>query len=338
MRSFSIANAPARRRPLVALVLPVLAAVAAIATTIACDGEDEARACRVGADCVSGMCGTDGTCVDGPGMASSSSGGGADAAPGSELDASLPPDDGGKLVVPGCAPNKDGAIVRDEVPIKPGLQAKYRVAEDVEVSTAGTPIADGRRRWDFSAALPNETTVLVETLPLDGKWYAPQYANASYATQLRKSSDIVGVFETAEGSLVLRGIASPSDGFGKTQLVHEPPVAMLQFPLTLGKSWSTTSTVSGTAQNITYVKGFNTYTEKYDANVDAAGELVTPLGTFEVLRVRVEMTRTYGAIITTSRTYAFVTECYGTVANVFSKDNESNVEFTRAAEIRRIAP
>ena len=80
------------------------------------------------------------------------------------------------------------------------------------------------------------------------------------------------------------------------------------------------------------------YTEKYVATSDAVGDLVTPLGTFDVQRVRIDLTRTVGFTTTTLRTFAFVTECYGTVASIASGDNEKDVEFTRAVEVRRIAP
>ncbi len=316
-------------------IVPALVAVASI-VAVACS-DSEGRACRVGADCVSGMCGADGRCVDGAGGGNGSSGtpGQIDGGTGADPEAGgvLPPDDGGGLALPGCVPNKDGSIVRDEVPIKSGLRATFRVAEDVEISTAGTDIGNGRRKWDLSAALPNDASVLVETLPLTGKWYAPKYSNATYATQLRKSSDLVGVFETAPGSLALRGVVSPADGFYKTELTNDPPVSMLQFPLAVGKTWNSDTTVSGYAQGV-----YSTYTEKYAAQVDAAGELVTPLGTFDVLRVRIDLTRTVGFYVTTVRTYAFITECYGNVASIASKDNEKDVEFTHAVEVRRIAP
>ena len=315
------------------LLVPGLVTIVAIAA-IACS-DSEPRACRVGADCTSGMCGADGRCVDSTdatpdaGSGTGLDDGGTDAGEGGPL----PTDDGGNLAVPGCAPNKDGTITREEVPIQAGLRATYRVAENVDISTAGTPLANGRRKWDLSVALPNDASVLVETMPLTGKWYAPKFSNATYAAQLRKSSDLVGVFETTPGSLTLRGVVSPAEGLYRTELTNNPPVAMLQFPLTVGTTWNSDTTVSGFAQGV-----LSTYTEKYAAQVDAAGELVTPLGTFEVQRVRIDLTRTIGLLVTTSRTYAFITECYGNVASIASKDNEKDVEFTRAAEVRRIAP
>ena len=60
--------------------------------------------------------------------------------------------------------------------------------------------------------------------------------------------------------------------------------------------------------------------------------------TFEVLRVRTELERTVGLLTTTVRTFAFVSECFGTVATVTSEDDEDQVEFSRAAEVRRLAP
>ena len=37
-------------------------------------------------------------------------------------------------------------------------------------------------------------------------------------------------------------------------------------------------------------------------------------------------------------TVAFVGECIGTVATIVSQDNESDVEFDTASEVRRLAP
>lgn len=333
MRNASLASTPVS--PAAIKVVPALVAIASIVAVACTDGDG--RACRVGADCASGMCGPDGTCVEGPGTAptsSGSSGNPEDGGPGPDGQV-LPPDDGGGLAIPGCVANKDGTITREEVPIQAGLRATFRVAEDVEISTAGTDIGNGRRKWDLSAALPNDASVLVETLPLTGKWYAPKYQSATYATQLRKSSDLVGVFETAPGALKLRGVVSPDEGLYKTELTNDPPVSMLEFPLAAGKAWTSKTTVSGVAQGVALIP---TYTEDYSAQVDAEGELVTPLGKFDVLRVRVDLTRTWGFSVTTLRTYAFITECYGNVASIASKDNEKNVEFTRAAEVRRIAP
>jgi hypothetical protein len=303
-----------------------IAIALAISTAFACTSGD-GRECRVGADCASGVCTAEGACVRG-------------AAPGD--DASNPPpvsDDGGDdassdagkdATLPGCTPNHDGTITQAEVPLAPGLRATFRVAQNEDVSTAGTTGPNGKRIWDLSGALPSDANVLVETLPVAGKWYAGTFPNASYATRLAASSDLLGVFETSGTALLLRGVASPDDGIQKTELTNSPAVTVLAFPLKDGTTWTSDVNVSGTAAGFAAA-----YAEKYESKVDATGTMKTPLGTFEVLRVNVLLTRNFTM---TTRTFAFVTECYGTIATITSGANEPTVEFTHAAEVRRIAP
>lgn len=301
--------------------------VAGLGALAAC-GSSATRECRIGADCVSGVCSAEGTCLSAADPSSPDVPG----APG--VDASTPetpaPVD---AALPGCVPNFDGTIVREEVPLRAGLKATYRVAANADVSTAGSPGPNGTRVWDFSAPLPNDESVVIETLPLTNKWYASKFDGAAYATKLRASSTLEGVFDTGPGAITLRGVASPSDGFTRTELTNDPPVAVLSFPLTVGKTWTDDTTVSGLAQGVVAAYG-----ETYESTVDARGTLKTPLGTFDVLRVRVLLTRTVGLLVTRIRTFAFVSECYGTVAMATSLDDEPNVEFTHALEIRRIAP
>jgi hypothetical protein len=300
--------------------------------------ETPTRECRVGADCATGVCGDDGQCVR-EATPGTDSGAGNDAnvstdtgaADGSTTDAALP----------GCSPNKDGTITAAEVPIAAGLHATYKIATSASVSTAGDPGAGGKRIWDFSGALANDQTVIVETQALTGKWYATKFAGATYASKLSVSKDLLGVFETSPGALLLRGVVSPTEGGATgTSLTYAPAVSVLKFPLTMGSAWTTDATASGTAAGVDLT--FFPTTESYVSKVDAEGTLKTPLGTFDVLRVAIVLTRkvTTGVVVTPTivRTFAFVTECYGTVATVTSADNETNEEFTTASEIRRISP
>ena len=114
---------------------------------------------------------------------------------------------------------------------------------------------------------------------------------------------------------------------------HDPPLVTLDYPLTIGKSWQSTSTVSGLALGVVTV-----YSESYDFEVDQQGDMTTPFGTFPVLRLRSTLTRTFGLIDTVVRSHGFMTECFGLVASARSQDNEASVEFTNAAELRRIIP
>jgi len=305
----------------------------------ACASDDPARACRIGVDCASGVCGADGQCV-----AQGENDGGTDGGPSG--DSAIPTDapiteTGGDSALPGCTPNKDGTITRAEVPIAAGLHATYKIGSG-NVITAGTAGAGGKLGWDYTAALADDVSVLVETQSLVGKWFEAKFAGATYATKLSNGSDILGVFETSPGALLLRGLVSPTETASpKTDYAYGPAVSVLKFPLTMGATWTTDSTATGTAAGIPLSLAAAT-TEKYDSKVDAVGELKTPLGTFDVLRVATVLTRKVGftgfETTTVIRSFAFVTECYGTVATITSANNEANAEFTNATEIRRISP
>jgi hypothetical protein len=315
----------------------VVLACAVSAFAPAC-AETPTRECRVGADCATGICGDDGLCVREatPGVDSGLASDAPVSTDGQVSDA--PP---GDAALPGCSPNKDGTITAAEVPIAAGLHATYKIGTSENVSTAGVTGAGGKRTWDFSGALASDQTVIVETQALTGKWYATKFAGATYASKLSASKDLLGVFETSPGALLLRGVVSPTEGGASgTNLTYTPSVSVLKFPLTMGATWTTDATASGTAAGVDLA--FFPTTETYVSKVDAEGTLKTPLGTFDVLRVAIVLTRkvTTGLVVTPTvvRTFAFVTECYGTVATVTSTDNEANAEFTSASEIRRLAP
>jgi hypothetical protein len=317
------------RRTAISTTAALVASLAVAASSlIAACSEDEARECRVGADCASGACTPEGRCVVSATPPGSSSG-----EPVTPNEAGTLEDAGADVVLPGCTPNKDGTITADEVPIAAGLKATFRIATDEPISTAGITGGDGKRTWDFAAALASDTSAIVETLPLTSKWYAADFPTATYVSKLSASSNLLGVFKKSAAALDLLGVVSPDEGLSKTRLTYAAPVTVLAFPLSVGKTWSTDTTVSGLASGFVAA-----YSEKYESEVDAAGKLTTPLGTFDVLRVRVLLTRTVGVLTTKIRTFAYVTECYGTVATVTSGDNEATVDFTQAAELKRIAP
>lgn len=322
-------RSPVRRTLVIALGLAALAAGPMIEAGCATSGPE----CTRGSDCATGTCNAAGRCVPGEELDGSTPDGGtqgdADGAVSPVTDGAVP-----DVIVPdgGCIPNKDFRILRDEVPLAAGLRATFKVARDVDVSTAGTPGPNDTRDWDFSGDLTGDVTTLVETQKISDKWFKNDFATATYATKLSETSTLLGVFEITPSALKLRGVVSPEDGISRTNVSYSPPVDVLAFPLEPQKTWTTNASVSG------LVNGFFTaYSEKYDSQVDAKGTLKTPLGTFTVLRVRTTLTKTVGVLVTTIRSFAWVSECYGTVATATSDDNETNAEFTRASEIRRIA-
>ncbi len=313
--------------------LRALIALAALSAPAGCASGQ--HTCQVGADCISGICNTDGRCaeprdaarVDG-GLGNGDGGGSGQDAGTSEVDAWV--EDAGARV---CSGNADGVVDRSEVPLRSGLHATFRVAQDASFATAGTTVA-GRRTWDLSGALSGDADQRVDLLDPAGAWWSGTFPTASYAATLSTSSTNQGVFEVSDTELLLLGVVSPEDGFARTQLVYDPPVRVLVFPLHEGDTWTTSSTVSGQLNGVV-----GAYTEEYVSRVDASGDLVTPLGTMAVLRVRTDLTRTSGlATLSTQRTYGFVAECFGTAATLTSQAFETAADFSDCAEIRRIAP
>jgi hypothetical protein len=314
---------------------------------------DDARQCAVGADCASGVCAADGRCVmpaeedsGGTGLTFPDAGGGDTGGNGTGGGS---PDGGGTSTVSGdtsggtggsdaggtpglCAPNGDGLIERAEIPLSAGLHAIFRTAQDAPIDTAGA-VTGGTIAWDLDVALPGDHHELVELQPMEGLWFAESFPDASYAAKLTDEEDLLGVFRITPSALLLLGVVSPEGGLLRTELSYEPPAVVLEFPIEEGATWESTSAVAGVLTGVAAL-----YQEEYASEVDAAGTLDIPLGTFDVLRIDTELVRTAGFVVTTSRTYLFSAECFGTVASIRSKLNETEAEFPIAAEVRRLAP
>ena len=302
-------------------------ALAGLAGLAGCTATPSAPPCVVDADCASGVCLGTGRCAPqqdaGPSPID-----GSVATP----DASFPDAGGSDAGSDRCRPNGDGVVTRLEAPFGPGLMARYATALDVAVSTAGSDLGGGRRGWDLSAAMPGDRDLDLVTEALDGRWYADKYPGADYVTRLAATSDLLGVFRVNGTSLELMGVVSPTDGVTRTELTYTPPVKVLVFPLELGSRWSTSARVTGLAEGLAVNIG-----ETYDSEVDAHGELRTPYAPFEALRVRTTLVRDVGFVRTTVRQMVFVAECFGTVATIVSQDDETQVEFDQASELRRLS-
>jgi hypothetical protein len=244
----------------------------------------------------------------------------------------------------GCLPDQDGTITRAEVVTGPGLRATFRISGQAPFDTGGIGTPDGGRRWDFTTALSGDVNTLVETESIRGKWFEASYPDAGYVVPLGQGSDLLGVFASAPDGLYLLGAADPMGSVLPTRLTYTPPVKVLQFPLREGDQWSTNTVVSGTLNGtpLTTIPGVLGYTtQAYSSSVDRAGTAVTPYAAFPVLRVRTSMEQTVAFNVlgsTSFKQYQFVTECFGTVATVRSRDNETSTEFTTAKEVRRLSP
>ena len=327
---------------------PVMVRHLALLLLCACSAP-MAPECRTGADCASGVCSRDGTCMGatdggaGGGAAGSSGGGAGGAAAGGAGGGSGGATGGGSAMGggsggagggtgPSCLPNNDGTITRAEVPLGPGFHATFKVASDVTFNS--TPVMDGGvPTWDFTRVLAGDHNVLAETMPIAGKWFENDFAGASYVTKLAEDSDLLGIFEVKSDGLYLRGVASPMDSFTATKMSYSPPAKLLAFPLSASATWTTTSTVAGTLNGGAWVQY-----ETYDSTADSRGVAKTPFASFDVIRVKTVLRRTVGFVVNTTRSQLFVTECFGTIATLTSQLNESSSEFSDQAEVRRLSP
>lgn len=279
-------------------------------------GGSSGDTCSLDSDCASGFCKADGTCGPAP----------ADAAP--QSDGAV---DGSTAL---CNPNHDGMITLAELPFMAGRMGTFRVATDATWDTAGTSNSNGSRAWDLSVQLAGDADRVMMLGAPTAQWWSTTYPTATYATELSIESDLRGVFHVTGAESTLLAVVSPQAGSLRTELDYDPPAKILSLPLSAGATWTSTSTVSGTAQGAIVA-----YTEKYESRVDQVGTMKTPYGEFPVLRVATSLTRTSGlATILTKRTFSWVAECFGPIATAASQDFESGVEFTDNAEIRRLAP
>jgi hypothetical protein len=304
---------PATRRLAESLALAA-ALVLHCSTQLACGGAG--AACTRDDECASGFCKADGTC----GAA--------------EVDAATADDAASDATSELCAPDHDGRITVDELPLIAGRMATFRIASNASFDTAGQANPDGSRRWDLDRALAGDVD---RTIALDspgGAWWQGRFPTATYAVRLAQSSDLLGVFRVEAGAVALLGVVSPEAGSFRTELVYDPPATILALPVAAGATWSSTSTISGTAQG-----AITAYTERYEARVDQVGTMKTPYGEFPVVRVATDLTRTQGLLtLATNRTFAWLAECFGSVATVTSRDFEASSEFDDPAEVRRLAP
>jgi hypothetical protein len=303
-----------------------------VASILALGCASSDRTCRSGSECPSGICTTAGTCLEAhdaalPDAFSGDASSVSDAFAGDDA-ATI--DDAGVRV---CSANRDGVVDRSEVPLRAGLHATFRIAQNTTVSTAGDA-SSGTLTWDLGGMFANDADAIVDLIDPSGTWWSASYPTATYAAQLAASSPNLGVFAISDTALTLLGVVSPMDGVMRTNLAYDPPVTVLAFPIHLTDTWTTTSMVTGQADGVAAL-----YTETYTSVVDASGTLITPLGSMDVLRVRTDMHRTSGVVpITSLRTFGFVAECFGTAATITSQPNPMATEFTNASEVRRLAP
>jgi hypothetical protein len=238
-----------------------------------------------------------------------------------------------------CLPNLDGKI--DATEIQPAIDTpiSYLVSPagvERNVDLAGAPLADGSVRWSFTTDYADDQIAEIVPRAIAGKWYEASFPPDAFVTPFDAAGSVENILTQTDQALLLHGIASRDEAppEGKTLLIYAAPVELLRFPIAPGVSFVSTGTLTNaTLRGLPYA-GKDTY----EVNVDASGEVVLPaLAFMQAHRVRTHATIAPAVGASVSRwQVAFYFECFAEVARATSKDNESEADFTTAAELRRI--
>ena len=250
-----------------------------------------------------------------------------------------PPYDAGSLPQLSCLPNLDGQIDADELQPLLDNPVKYLVSPPTETRTVdliGTVDAQGHQTWDFGSDFATDEVATITATSIQGKWYASSFPSATFVTPFDAGDAVEAIYANNATAITLLGLASrDADGpGGQTLVVYAPPIQLYVFPLHVGQTYSSSGTITnGVLRGLPYAG-----TDTYDIAIDASGELTLEAYEFtQVLRMRTTVTvaPSAGQTLTTKQT-SFLFECFGEVARATSQPNETNDDFTTAAELRRL--
>jgi hypothetical protein len=239
-----------------------------------------------------------------------------------------------------CLPNLDGQIDAAEAQHVLGVPANFLISPagaTRQVDLEGTVDDTGVRVFDWGTDLADDQHASFTATAASGKWYASSFPSNAFVVPYDAGDALEAVYQQDASNLWLLGLASAQQNppQGKTLLVYSTPIAVLRFPLQVGSSWTSMSVV----QNATVLGLPYAGKDTYQVRDDASGHLILPdLTLTQAHRVRTTLT-TEPAIgpMLVRRQVSFIFECFGEVARAASRDNETNDDFTTAAEVRRLS-
>ena len=238
-----------------------------------------------------------------------------------------------------CWPNLDGQIDANEIQTAYGQTIRYLVTPygvERPIDVAGVTNAQGHHMWDWSTDYADDQVVRVVPSTVTDKWYAASFPTGTIVTPFDAAGRDESISRQDDQALWLLGIAStePDPPEGRTLLVYTEPVAVLRFPVAPGQSFvSTGNVVNGWVRGLQYAGQ-----DVYEISVDEVGEIRLPQMTFsQAHRVRSHVTVEPAVGSSTSRwQVSFFAECFAEVARGVSVADETEPDFTTAAEIWRL--
>jgi hypothetical protein len=225
-----------------------------------------------------------------------------------------------------CLPNLDGVFEQSEMPVQLRNAVPFLVAQNATVDLRGNEI-------DLRNEIAGEEKLDLVALPLEGQWFADEFAPGNIVVPLSGAGDTLGVLRLTESALLLEGIVSTQEGH--TLLHYQSPIELYRFPLAVGSSWTSESAVSGTLASVPY-NGSDTY----EVSVPSTAAVLLPHLRFQsAYRVHTTVTSDSGAagVIVTRQQISLLSECFGEITRALSQDNENDINFTAASELWRFS-
>lgn len=236
-----------------------------------------------------------------------------------------------------CLPNLDGVLESGELPLALDRPLTLIVGESRDVDLEGEVDAAGRRTWSLGTDFADDRLEQLTATRLSDQWFSAEFVGADFVLPLDFDGQVLSVYHQDQRALYLHGVASaePDPPEGRTLLRYDTPIALFEFPLEVGRRWTSVGTVSeGTALGLPY-RG----TDTYEVEVQGAGRLDLPDWSFSQA-YRVDQQITVAPAIgdpIQRRITSWLFECFGEVARA---ESETGVDgpFTRARQLRRITP
>ncbi|MEM7608909.1 MAG: hypothetical protein AAF411_26475 [Myxococcota bacterium] len=245
----------------------------------------------------------------------------------------------GDAAVLTCVPNLDGVVEANELAPTLGIPVSLLTAPvgvERQVDVAGI-VVDGRRRWDLGADFADDQLARIEASDLSARWFAGRFPDGEFISPLDLAGDLLGIFRHDDDALRLLGVASAEEApaQGQTLYGYDTPIVVYRFPLRQGDEFIASSTITdGTLLGLPYA-GRDTY----EVRVVSTGVLTLPDLEFEQAHrvdTRITVAPAVGAAVV-RRQVSWIFECFGEVARATSRSGEETVDFTTAAELRRLS-
>jgi hypothetical protein len=236
-------------------------------------------------------------------------------------------------------------ITSNEWPTAVGTHFTYFVTEDTIGN--GIPVnlgpIGGPQSWTFSETMYPVGELFTATIvdPISTP-YTTTFPTADHAWNAFGQS---GGFTFNEYSyLQISSVAWLSLGYGGTyggfSIIEDnvPDDLILEFPATLGTSWASNYSVTSNP----FPGAIEIDSTSRSSVIDAWGTIQVPTGSYNCLRVRDEETSIYnvyvsGILVSTdtifSYTYSWIAEQEGWLAEVQSREDELNPNFSLAEEV-----